>query len=226
MRRKELRGMAQEIKQKHGVTMIGIPWEYGDQILCEGFERAKAQGRTGIEDFPSLRATFNPARPRSLPHPVTGRLEREDALSGPWRELSRRLLEEPEFRPWVLDEHWVKPYLERVQEAQESRLVLNQVQKEERVASIVRDAAREIFSGENGRIFQRRMEDMALYLLETGREGQAKLALAVALAIQEGDLGGLGGLEISFLTGLIQKSLAFYLSQAKATEEPSLVVKP
>jgi hypothetical protein len=35
-------------------------------------------------------------------------------------------------------------------------------------------------------------------------------------------------LDISFLTGLVQKSFAFYLSQqrTKAEEEPSFIVKP
>lgn len=66
---------------------------------------------------------------------------------------------------------------------------------------------------------------MALYLLETKREQLAKLAAAVALQLAEGELGWL---DISFLTGLVQKSLAFYLSQAKskAAEEPSFIVKP
>ncbi|MGH7767833.1 MAG: hypothetical protein ACREQP_10295, partial [Candidatus Binatia bacterium] len=120
---------------------------------------------------------------------------------------------------------WMAPYLERVEQAQESRLILNEAQKQERVSAIVRDAAREIFAGESGRVFARRMEDMALYLLETGREEPAKLALAVALQLAEGEAGLL---DISFLTGLAQKSLAFYLSQAKekAAEETSLIVKP
>ena len=120
------------------------------------------------------------------------------------------------------------PYTDEIQHAQESRLVLNELQKEERVAGIVRDAAREIFSGERGKIYQRRMEDMALYLAETGRKEEGRLALALALAIGEGEIGGLGALDISFLTGLVQKSLAFYLSQAKAkaAEESSLIVKP
>jgi len=102
---------------------------------------------------------------------------------------------------------------------------LNEAQKEERFSAIVRDAAREIFTGETGRIFTRRMEDMALYLLETGREEPARLALAVALQLAEGEIGIL---DISFLTGLVQKSMAFYLSQAKekAAEETSLIVKP
>lgn len=224
LRRKELRRMAEEIKKNHGVTMISIPWEYGDQILYEGFEKARTLGR-GELDFPSLRSIFNASKPKPLSHPVYDCLSTDDVHSGAWRELSRRLLDEPEFRPWVLDEDWVKPYLEKVGTAQESRLVLNQVQKEERFAGIVRDAVRELFSGEVGRLFQKRMEDMALYLYETKREEQAKLALALALQLKEENLGML---DISFFTGLVQKSLVFYLSQAKtkAAEETSLIVKP
>lgn len=225
IRRKELRRMARDVKEKHGVTMIPIPWQYGDQMLVDGFEKAKSLGRTGLEQFSSLRALFNTTRPKASVHPIYNRLHSDEIRSGAWRELSRRLLEEPEFRPWVLDEDWIQPHLEQLQEAQESRLVLNELQKEERFAGIVRSAAQEIFSGESGQIFQRRMEDMALYFLETRRQEAASLALAVALQLRE---GGPGTLDISFLTGLVQKSLAFYLSQAKAkaAEELSLIVKP
>jgi len=228
IRRRELRRMAQDIRERHGVTMISVPWEYADQILYEGFEKAEVPGRSGLEEFSSLRSIFTLAKPKSLPHPVYDRLQTDGLRPGTWRELSRRLLDEPEFRFWILDADWMKPYLEQAGEAQESRLVLNQLQKEERFAAIVRDAAREIFAGERGQILQRRMEDMALYLLETQRGEEAKLALAVAVAIKEGDLGGLGSLDITFLTGLIQKSLAFYLSQVeeKAAAESSLIVRP
>ena len=225
VRRKELRRMAEEIKEHHGVTMIPVPWEYADQVLYEGYEKGKAHGRSGLEHFSSLRAIFNPLKPKASPHPVYDRVSAERVRSGAWRELSRRLLDEPEFLPWILDEDWMKPYLERAEEAQGSRLVLNPLQKEERLAAITREAVRDLFSGEIGKIFQRRMEDMALYLFETKRSGEAELALAVALQLAEGDPGVL---DISFLTGLTQKSLAFYRSQAKekAAEEPSLIVKP
>ena len=225
IRRKELRLMAQEIKKNHGVTMIPIPWEYADRILYEGYEKAKAPGRSGTEQFPSLRAIFNPAKPKSFPHPIYGLIESGGLRSGAGRDLSHRLLDQPELQPWILDEDWVQPYLRQVEEAQGSRLVLNEFQKEERFSGIVRDAVREIFYGENQQLFQRRMEDTALYLFKTGREEQAGLALTVALEIKEGNVGGL---DISFLTGWIQKSLAFYLGQAKAkaAEEPSLILKP
>jgi hypothetical protein len=225
VKRKELRERAQTIKESHGVSMIPVPWEYADRMLYEGYEKAKALGQGETEHFLSLRSVFNPLKPKPAPHPVYDRLSAESAQAEAWRERSRRLLDEPEFRLWILDEDWMKPYLERVEEAQGSRLVLNEAQKEERFSAIVRDAAREIFTGETGRIFTRRMEDMALYLLETGREESAKLAYAVALQFAEGEIGIL---DISFLTGLVQKSMAFYLNQAKekAAEEPSLIVKP
>ena len=225
VRRKELREMIREIKESHGVSMIPVPWEYADRMLYEGYEKAKALGQGETEHFLSLRSVFSPLKPKPAPHPVYDRLSAESAQAETWRERSRRLLDEPEFRVWILDEDWLKFYLDRVAEAQGSRLVLNEAQKKERFSAIVRDAAREIFTGETGRIFTRRMEDMALYLLETGREEPAKLALAVALQLAEGEIGIL---DISFLTGLAQKSMAFYLSRAKekAAEEPSLIVKP
>jgi hypothetical protein len=225
IKRKELREQAQAIKESHGIQMISVPWEYADQMLYESYEKAKSLGQGRTEHFSSLRAAFNPLKPKPAPHPIHSRLSPDGARAEAWRERSRRLLDEPEFRFWILDDDWMAPYLERVEQARESRLVLNEVQKEERVSAIVRDAARKIFAGETGRVFARRMEDMALYLLETGREEPAKLALAVALQLAEGEAGLL---DISFLTGLAQKSLAFYLSQAKekAAAEPSFIVKP
>ena len=67
---------------------------------------------------------------------------------------------------------------------------------------------------------------MALYFAETQRSEAAKLSLAVALQVGEGDPGPL---DVSFLTGLVQKSFAVLLSQEKAKEEEdpsSLIVKP
>jgi hypothetical protein len=228
IRRRELREMIEESKRKQRIQMTPAPWEHVDRVLYEGFEKAKASERKGVEEFTSWRALFTSGRPKPMDHPVYRVLDRETARSGAWRSLSQRLLEQPEFQSWVLERQWVEPYLKRVEDARQSRLVLNEAQREERLAAIVRTAVEEIFSGEQGQLYQRRMEDMALYLAVTKRPEEARLALAVALALAEGDWGGLGALDITFLTRLAQKSLAYYLSEAKnkAAEEPSLIVKP
>jgi hypothetical protein len=224
IRRKELRNMSREIKEKHGVSMISVPWEYADQTLCHAYEKGNSQGRTGFENFHELRAAIASGRPKQQDHPIYRRLNPEMVTEVAWREQSRRLLEEPELRFWFLDEDWVRPYLSQLEEAQSSRLVLNQVQKEERLAGIVRDAVKAFCAGEIGPVLQRRMEDMALYFIQTGREESARLSLAVAIKIGTREPGPL---DISFLTCLAQKSFAFYLSQQKKqAEEPSFIVKP
>jgi hypothetical protein len=225
IRRKELRNMTREIKQQHGITMVPIPWEYADTLVYEGYERAKSRGRTGLENFHELRSMVNTGKPKAQDHPVYRRLSAEDVQEGAWRELSRKLLDEPELRFWILDPDWAERFLAQLQEAQSSRLVLNPMQKEERLGGIVRDAVTTLCAGETGKIMQRRMEDMAFHFVETGRAQLGRLALAVALQIKDGDPGPL---DIAFLTGLVQKSFTFYLSEqkSKAEEEPSFIVKP
>jgi hypothetical protein len=223
--RKGLRAKMQEIKESRGIAMTAVPWEYADQLLYEAYEKAKSLGQGTTEHFSSMRAAFNPLKPKPVRHPIYNRLNAGAAASEDWRARSRRLLDEPEFRFWILDEDWMKPYLDRIEEAERSRLVLNEAQKEERFSAIVRDAARAIFAGDSGAIFLRRMEDAALCLLENRRAEPAELSFAVARQLAEGEIGLL---DISFFTGLVQKSLAYYLSRAKekASEEPSLIVKP
>ena len=226
MRRKELRKMADEIKQQHGISMISIPWEFADQIVYEGYERAKARGQSGLENFHEVRSIIATGKPKEQTHPIYRRLDADQAREGAWRELSRRLLDEPELRYWILTDDWLQAILPQLEEAQTSRLVLNPLQKEERFNAIVREAVKTLCSGENGQAFKRRMEDMALYFLETNRADAAKLALAVALQVGEADPGLL---DISFLTGLVQKSFAFFMSQEKAKQEEeqsSLIIKP
>lgn len=226
MRRKELRKMALDIKQQHDVSMIAIPWEYADQIIYEGFEKAKARGQSGLENFHELRSLIGTGKPKKQAHPIYKKIDPGEARDGAWRELSRRLLEEPELRYWILTDDWVQAFLSQLQEAQTSRLVLNPMQKEERFNAIVRDAVRTLCAGENGKGFSRRMEDMALYFFETNRADLAKLSLAVALQVGEGDPGPL---DVSFLTGLMQKSFAFFTSQQKAEKEEAesaMIIKP
>jgi hypothetical protein len=226
MRRKELRKMADEIKGQHGVTMIAVPWEYADLVIYEGYEKAKARGQSGLENFHQVRSIIGAGKPKATNHPIYDKLSAEQAREGAWREQSRRLLDEPELRYWILTDQWVQDYLPQLREAQTSRLVLNPLQKEERFNAIIREAVKTLCSGENGHAFKRRMEDMALYFHETGRKDLAALSLAVALQVAEGDPGPL---DVSFLTGLMQKSFAIFLSQEKAKkaeEQSSLIIKP
>jgi hypothetical protein len=226
LRRKELRKMVQDIKEQHDVSMIPVPWEFADRIIYQGYEKAKARGQSGLENFHELRSIIGTAKPTEQLHPIYQKLDAAQVRDGAWREQSRRLLDEPELRYWILTDDWVQAFVAQLQEAQISRLVLNPLQKQERFSAIAREAVKALCSGENGSLFRRRMEDMALYFVETNRPDRGKLSLAVALQVGEGDPGPL---DVSFLTGLMQKTFAFYMSEEKAKveeEQSSLIIKP
>jgi hypothetical protein len=225
VRRKELRKMAEEIKKNHNISMISVPWDYADAMLFGAYEQTKAAGGSGVEQFHELRSIINTGKPKSQEHPIYGCLDCGTVREGPWRERSRRLLDEAELRFWILDDDWMKSSLSQLEEAKTSPLVLNPLQKEERMAGIAREGVKTLFTPEIGPVFRRRMEDMALYFLSTDRRESAELALAIACQIKTGDPGPL---DISFLTGLVQKSFAFYLSQEqkKPDQTDALIVKP
>ena len=223
-RRKELRRMMEQVQEQTKSQMIPIPWDYGDLLLYEGWEKARALGGGGQEQFAVLQGHWSSGRPEARSHPAYEQLEEEEIRVGLWREKSLKLLEEPEFEGWILDEDWLRSYLERFGEAQESRLVLSSVQKKQRLVGIVQEVVQELFGAEVGQLFLRRLEDMALYLLATGRREVAKLVLAVALTVRDKDLGGLG---VPFLNGLVEKSLNYYATRVQEQkDEGSLIIKP
>src|SRR5262249_61246497 len=115
------RNMAQEIKKQHGVTMISVPWDYADSMIYEGFEKAKAAGRSGLENFHQLRSILSAAKPRAQDHPVYRRVNSGEVREGAWRELSRRLLGEPGVRFLVFDADWVVAFFSRPSRRRNSR---------------------------------------------------------------------------------------------------------
>jgi len=89
------------------------------------------------------------------------------------------------FLGWGVEEERVRSYADAITEAGESKLVLSQVQKEVRVQEIYQRAVTELFGEEERRVYKKRMEEMAYYLLKRGREEEAKVSLAVALDIEK-----------------------------------------
>ncbi|HHY47772.1 MAG TPA: hypothetical protein GX506_10810 [Firmicutes bacterium] len=57
----------------------------------------------------------------------------------------------------------------------------------EMIARIVGEAAEEAFGGDRRYTLARRLEDLAYFLLQGGRQGEARQAFAVALALRRGD---------------------------------------
>ncbi len=226
MRRKELRQMMEEMKAQVGVSVTQVPWEYADWLLHDAYQKVKDTPGEGVADYPVLRSRLTTAKPAERAHPVFDAMNVEGIESTSLSEVSDKLLEEPELLTWFVEKELMEPWLQRLDENEHSRIVLNPMQKEERFRGVLREAVQGLFLGEEtAPVFEARLEDAAYHLHASGRQDQARQIMRVALAIRDGDLGNLG---VPLLEALVMRSVGLYKEQEKqeAAEGPSLIVKP
>lgn len=227
--RKALRLMRQDLSTQHHITMIPAPWQYCDFLMHQGYERAHAQGRTEqIASYPALRSHLFSSPPRPVEVPLPSTLTQETlAASDALLATSVQLFEELELQRWLLDATHVRPYIEQITQAQESPLILNRYQQQDRVQMVISKAIDDLFSGESGQVYARRLAEMAFYLAATERPEAAKRALAVAFALKNSPQGGKG---IPFCEELVRQSLAlhYHVERQKEQQEArgSLIMKP
>jgi hypothetical protein len=168
------------------------------------------------------------APPAELPPLVGARLQ-FDAIRADAALLaeSAQLLEEKEFRTWFFGPDALQPYLEALQQAKESPIVLPPAQRQDRLLRTVERAVEELFGGERQASYARRLLLMAYYFAVTQREDAAKRACAAALALEG---GARGGRDIPFCEQLVRTSLAAFLQMAAEEEQEhartSLIMTP
>jgi len=226
--RKGFRAMRDDISTRLGFSMIALPWRYCDFLMHEAYERAKGRGVASVEGYPAYRSHLlsTPAQPAELPLPPS--IEREAVTSDP--ELlatSVQLFQEPEMQRWFLDHERAHHYTDQIAQAQESPLILNRYQQQDRMQTVIDKAISEIFSGVQGGAYARRLEETAVYFAATDRLEAAKRALAVALAMKQHDYSGKG---IPFCEELVRQSIAMHFHEEKQHEQEqsqgSLIMKP
>ena len=226
--RKTLRRMERDLQARHHLRMVEADGAYCDALLGEGFARARAAGTAGVGEYPTYRARLTSAAPAPRDPPlatrVLGEHDDEPAASA---AAGAALLDEPEFLTWRLERAILAPYLAEIAAARESPLVLSRPQQEERVRAVVAKALRELFGGEVGAAYRRRLEEMAYVLHATGRRVPALIALRTARALAAGATGGDG---IPFFEELARRGFTVLLEEdaARARDQAagSVLVRP
>ncbi|MDY7031681.1 MAG: hypothetical protein SVY10_07210 [Thermodesulfobacteriota bacterium] len=138
---------------------------------------------------------------------------------------STDLFDLPEFIDWIIPPDEVAKYTENVFEAERSKIVLSQFQKEERFSKIFNETVQELFDNERSLLYKRRLEEMAYVIYKLGKKDEAKICLKVALSIED---KGIYSFSYPFLLELVKRSLASAMmeEEEKEQEVPSLIVKP
>ena len=136
-----------------------------------------------------------------------------------------QLLNIPEFEGLNIKPDRIEKYLDQMEEIENSRIIINQYQKEERITNLIFEASKEVFDINVKETLKRKLEEISYVLYMAGKKEKAKLALSAAINISENS--GEPDRKL-FLSELLKKSILKIkgIIEAKKKEEPSLIYKP
>jgi len=119
---------------------------------------------------------------------------------------SRRLAVDPLIHSWLPGPEEITPWLSKLQEVQDSPLVLSDQQKQVRSDAVLDEATAALYPPETRADWGRRLKITAYYLHLLGRDEDSRIARAAAADLADPERGPLAG-ENLFLKGLVQFAL-------------------
>ena len=124
-----------------------------------------------------------------------------------------KLLGHELMESWIIKPEEIKPLLEKVLEVEESRILVSEAQKLERIKEIKDKAVAQLFPDSKRAIIKDRLEEMAYIFLKLDEEEYTRLSLISASSLGEKD--SVLGIN-PFLEAMMERSLHYY---QKASEE-------
>ncbi len=186
MTRKRFKMFFEEIQKRSPFPLVETDPGYAGFLFAQAHRLTLDLGKTPPPDYLHLRSKAEGMK-KEYGSPLIYSHIQEEEIGGDERVLSRGgdLLKADVFTAWRMGEEEIRPYADEIWEAEESKLVLNQAQKEARFQEIYQRALSDLFPEEKRSLYQKRMEEMAYILFKWRREEEARIALAVALDLKK-----------------------------------------
>ena len=226
MSRKKFKDFFEEVQKGSPFPLIEMEPSYVGWLFVQAGQQNLDQGSTPPQDFRQLKKEIEKIKKDYEKAPIYSWIEKDEVEEDSrFIEKAGDLFKMDLFLSWRMDEEEIRPYADEVREAEESKLILNQAQKEARFQEIYQRGLLELFPEEKRLLYSRRMEEMAYYLLKLGKEEEAKISLAVAMDLKK----PLNVIRPNpFLFHLVVKSIFILLKEAseRKAKEPSFILKP
>jgi hypothetical protein len=133
-------------------------------------------------------------------------------------------MKEPEVAAYKLPEDVIKPFADEAAGLQQSVIVLNRMQQQDRLNTIVERAIGELLTGDNAYRMRRHLEETAYYFARIGKRREAGWAAAAAARIRDGvDLR-----RVPFFQMFMRAQVGAIMAEedAERREEPRLIMTP
>jgi hypothetical protein len=226
MARKRFRGFFEEVQEKSPFPLVEIEPSYVAFLFLQAYQLTLEKKRIVPQDYLSFKNEIEGVK-KDYKRPLIYSLLQADEIAADDRILQRvgELFKADVISSWRIEEDRIRPYADEVREAEESKIVLNQTQKEARFQGIYQKALTELFGSERRFLYHRRLEEMAYIFFKLGKEEEARISLAVAIDLEK----PVNPIQPNpFLFQLVVRSIFTLLKESyeQKAEEPSLIVKP
>jgi len=225
MTRKGLRSFFEEVQEKNPFPFVDMEPPYVAFLFTQVYQLNLKKGNSS-QDYLRAKSEIEDVKKDYAKPLIYSHLQADD-IAGDDRILKKGadLLKADAYSGWRIEEEQIRPYADDVWEAEESKIVLNQAQKEARFQTIYLKALTDLFPEERKSLYRRRLEEMAYVLLKLGKDEEAKISLSVAMDLEK----PLNPIQPNpFLFQLVIKSIFALLEEAyeKKSKEVSLIAKP
>jgi len=226
MARKRFKGFFEEVREKSLFPLVEMEPSYVAFLFLQAYQLTLEKSRTLPQDYLSLKNEIEGVK-KDYKRPLIYSLLQADEIAGDDRILQRggELFKADVISSWRIEEDRIRSYADEVREAEESKIVLNQTQKEARFQGIYQKALTELFGSERRFLYQRRLEEMAYIFFKMGKEEEARISLTVAIDLEK----PVNPIQPNpFLFQLVVRSIFTLLKESyeQKSKEPSLIVKP
>ncbi len=226
MTRKAFHVFLENVRKRIELPIVEILPAYGRFLMEEAYALTEKREKTPPQEFLLAKREISDIE-NGIQGPLIYGLLDADEIKGNDRFLaeSKTLLARGDILNWVLEPEEVEPYVTAVREAEESKIALNPIQKEEWLQGIYQRALGELFPKDRRLLYKRRLEETAYVLFKLDRTDEARQCLAAALDLEK---------EISslrpnpFLHQLVVSSIyrLMAVTRERGQKEPSLIIKP
>ncbi len=224
--RKRMKEFIEEIQKKTPFPVVEIDPSYVAFLLDEAYGLNLKGETSPPQDYVRFKGDVEAIKKDYSKPLIYSILNVEEIAGDDWAlEKGGTLLTADMIRTWSIEEDLIRPYVDAVSEAGESKIILSGAQKETRYQAIYERALSELFAGERRLLYRRRLEEMALYFHRTGRENEARIALTVAVDLEK----PLNPIRPNpFLLQLVIQSVLGFLKikEDERKKEPSFIIRP
>jgi hypothetical protein len=197
--------------------LIEVSLDHAATVLENAYRRKEASPNEATQNYLQIRPQLMEKITQQEKSPIFDYISSETlSIESLTDSQVEKLFNHELMESWIIDPEALKPVIEEIVKTDESRILVTDSQKSERIEEIKEKALITLFDDDKKDRIKKRLEEMAFIFYKLDSEDYASLSLTAALSLEDQD-----SLFYSspFLKTYLERSLDYYLHEQEEDNE-------